>query len=312
MIEVQNLTKIYPYGKRRLIALYKASLSIKRGETLGIVGESGCGKSTLGKVMVRLEEPTSGTIYYEGTPINTLSASAMQHLRRKIQMIFQDPYASLDPRMTISESIAEGIDIHKICVGSARRDRIAQLLTQVGLESSMMQRYPHEFSGGQRQRIGIARALAVDPEFIVCDEPLSALDSCTQKQVMELLLTLKRNYKLTYLFISHDLNAVRQIADHVAVMYLGKVVEYAPTQLLFTNPAHPYTKALLSAIPIADPVRERQRKLTVLKGEPPSPLHPPSGCTFHTRCPIAEAFCQQVEPELREIAPGHLVACHLV
>jgi ABC-type oligopeptide transport system ATPase subunit len=286
LIEVHNLTKVYPYGKRRLIALNHTSLSIRRGETLGIVGESGSGKSTLGKVMVRLEEPTGGTIYYKGTSINTLSASAMQQLRRKIQMIFQDPYASLDPRMTILESIAEGIDIHKLCSGSSRRDRIAMLLEQVGLEPSMMQRYPHEFSGGQRQRICIARALAVDPEFIVCDEPLSALDSCTQKQVMELLQRLKRDYRLTYLFISHDLNAVRQIADNVAVMYLGNVVEYAPAKTLFAKPSHPYTQALLSAIPIADPILERQRKPTIFKGELPS------------------------SPILREIAPGHYAACH--
>jgi ABC-type oligopeptide transport system ATPase subunit len=285
LIEVNNLTKIYPYGRQQLTALSGATFAIKRGMTLGIVGESGCGKSTLGRLLVRLEEPTRGSISYEGNSLSTLSPASMQHMRRKMQIVFQDPYASLNPRMTIAESVGEGMDIHNLYKGSERRERLADLLSQVGLEPAMMRRYPHEFSGGQRQRIGIARALAVDPEFVVCDEPLSALDACTQQQVMELLLDLKKKRQLTYLFISHDLNAVRQIADDVAVMYFGKVVEFAPTQRLFTAAAHPYTQALLSAIPIADPIRERQRQLTVFK---------------------KEAF---VEAPLRLVGPNHYVAC---
>lgn len=310
IIQTKKLNKVFAVGKKLLHALRDIDLTIHRGETLGIVGESGCGKSTLGKILLRLEEPTSGSISFQGLNINSLCSKEMRLLRRKAQIIFQDPYASLNPRMTVEEIVGEGLDIHRLANGSARRNAISAVLTQVGLDESFLQRYPHEFSGGQRQRLGIARALIVEPLFIVCDEPLSALDVCTQRQVMELLLRLKKERQLTYLFISHDLRAVSEIADHVAVMYLGKIVEHASAERLFNFPQHPYTQALLSAIPIPDPKKEKSRLRIILNGDPPTPLNPPSGCPFHPRCPYAMPVCQSQIPLRHAIAPGHFAACH--
>jgi len=310
LIVAKNVSKTFIYKKTRLFAVDNVSLVINKGETLGLVGESGCGKSTLGKLLINLEIPSSGSIIFEGRDINTLNSNEMRLLRRKMQVIFQDPYASLDPRMTIEEIVGEGIDIHKLAKGAARQEIISSLLQQIGLDPSFIHRYPHEFSGGQRQRIGIARALAVDPSFIVCDEPLSALDVCTQQQVMQLLLDLKSQRKLTYLFISHDLNATRVISDHIAVMYLGKIVEKATTKDLFSNPKHPYTQALLSASSANDPFAKKKSSRIILKGELPSPLAPPSGCPFHPRCPIAQAICKTTPPPLIQISSSHSAACH--
>lgn len=312
LLHAKGLNKIFKIRKKLLYALKDVDVSIHQGETLGVVGESGCGKSTLGKVLLRLEQPSSGFVEFQGKNIHCLSRSDMRHLRRNMQMIFQDPYASLNPCMTIEEIIREGLDIHQLAKGKNRRDAVASVLHQVGLDESMMSRYPHEFSGGQRQRIGIARALILNPQFIVCDEPLSALDACTQKQVMELLLKLKKDRQLTYLFISHDLNAVRAIADHIAVMYLGKIVEQAPTARLFTQPQHPYTQALLSAIPIPDPQREKKRLRIILNGELPSATNPPTGCPFHPRCPHAMPICQTELPPRIELDKGHFAFCHKV
>lgn len=312
LIKIKNISKTYAYGKKQLGALHDVSLEINSGTTLGIVGESGCGKSTLGRICIKLEEATKGEIHFNNTAITSFSNKQMQPLRRQMQMIFQDPYSSLNPRLTIEQIIAEGIGIHNIAHGQAKRDRVAKLISDVGLDLASLQRYPHEFSGGQKQRIGIARALAVDPRFIVCDEPLSALDTCTQKQVMELLQRLQRERQLTYLFISHDLHAVKAIADRVAVMYLGHVVEIAPAKDLFASPSHPYTKALIDAIPIADPVKERTRNRLMVIGEAPSPLNPPKGCPYHPRCPKAMQVCKEVAPKLYEVSPGHHVACHHV
>jgi oligopeptide/dipeptide ABC transporter ATP-binding protein len=312
LIEIRNLKKYFNIGKgQSLKAVNDISLDIKQGETLGVVGESGCGKSTAGRTILRLYEPTEGSVNFNGTNIYSLSGSKMKALRREMQMIFQDPYASLNPRMTISDIIGEALDVHKLVHSKAeRKRRIEDLLDLVGLNPDHVTRYPHEFSGGQRQRIGIARALAVDPKFIICDEPISALDVSIQAQVVNLLQELQSKMGLTYLFIAHDLSMVKHISDRVAVMYLGKVVEIAESGELYANPSHPYTKALLSAIPIPDPEVEAARERIVLKGDLPSPVNPPSGCHFRTRCPLASEKCAAVEPPLVETRPGHWTACH--
>lgn len=310
LMQIKNVSKNYAYGKKVLCALHDVSLEIKAGTTLGIVGESGCGKSTLGRVCIRLEEATKGEIFFQNLLINQLSNKQMIPLRQQMQMIFQDPYSSLNPRLTIEQIVGEGMVIHKLTDGKARREIIEKLMNAVGLLPEMLQKYPHEFSGGQRQRIGIARALAVDPKFIVCDEPLSALDACTQKQIIELLLKLKHERGLSYLFISHDLHAVEAIADYVAVMYLGRIVEQAPVRDIYASPLHPYTQALMDATPLADPAQERSRKKLMLLGESPSPLDLPRGCPFHPRCPKATPLCKEVSPALSNAASGHLVACH--
>lgn len=311
-LQLKNVAKFFYYGKKKLCALNAISLDLLKGTTVGVVGESGCGKSTLGRVILKLEEATTGDIYFQGKPLRHLSMKQMQPLRRHMQMIFQDPHSSLNPRFTIDQIIGEGIAIHKLAFGNEKKEIIEHLVSAVGLDPQILQRYPHEFSGGQKQRIGIARALAVNPLLIVCDEPLSALDACTQKQVMELLLKLKQERQLTYVFISHDLHAVKMIADRVIVMYLGHLVERAPTNQLFTSPQHPYTQALIDAVPLADPIKEKTRKRVMIYGEPPSPLNPPEGCPFHTRCPMAMPVCRKVVPVLQEKSPGHFVACHVV
>src|SRR5256714_12282096 len=313
LISIEGLRVHYRSGGGlfRASKLVKAvdgvSLDIRKGETLGLVGESGCGKSTLGKAILRLTEPTGGKVFYNGKDLAHLPQSAMRDQRKHLQMIFQDPYASLNPRMTVGNIIGEPIRTFGLAKGSVE-SRVQDLMETVGLSRRFVKRYPHEFSGGQRQRIGIARALAVDPEFIVADEPISALDVSIQAQIMNLLDRLKEQRKLTYLFISHDLRAVRHVADRIAVMYLGKIVELAPAKSLYVEPLMPYTKALISAVPVPDPAVEATRRRIVLEGDVPSPINPPSGCRFHTRCPYAIYECRKIEPELVQIKAHHLAA----
>ena len=313
LLEVKNLKKYYPVRtgfikKTELKAVDDVSFFIRKGETLGIVGESGCGKTTLGRTVLRLEEPTSGDIIYEG---ESIIGKNMKEYRKKMQIVFQDPYASLDPRKTVSDIIGEAMDIQKLCkTKEERRDKILDLMKLVGLNAEFYNRFPHEFSGGQRQRIGIARALAVNPGFIICDEPVSALDVSIQAQIINMLEELQETRKLTSLFIAHDLAIVKHISTRIGVMYLGHMVELAESAELYRNPIHPYTEMLLSAIPIADPDLSAARKRIKLEGEVPSPLNPPSGCPFRTRCPKARKACAESMPALREITPGHFAACH--
>jgi len=317
ILEVRHLSKHFEvsggfFGARRGIvkAVDDVSFSIRRGETLGLVGESGCGKTTTGRCVLQLEKPTSGSIFFEGKDLAAASPAELRAVRRKMQVIFQDPYSSLNPRMTVGQIIAEPLAVHGIVAdGAAREVRVKELLSHAGLLSAMARRYPHELSGGQRQRVGIARALAMEPTLIVCDEPVSALDVSIQAQIINLLEELQTEFGLTYLFVAHDLSVVRHISDRVAVMYLGKIVEITDRQALYEDPQHPYTKALLSAVPIPDPAVELARERTVLGGEVPSPLNPPSGCVFHPRCPIAIEECKEGVPELRETRPGHRAAC---
>ncbi len=283
--------------------------TVKRGETLGLVGESGCGKSTTGRAILQLYRPSAGHVYFEGQDLTKMSGEQLRQQRRQMQMIFQDPYASLNPRMTVGSIIGEPLQVHGMAKGKERQERVQELLRVVGLNAYYVNRYPHEFSGGQRQRIGIARALAVNPKFIVADEPISALDVSIRAQVINLMEDLQAEFNLTYLFIAHDLSVVRHISDRVAVMYLGKIVELAERHDLYQNPLHPYTKALLSAVPIPDPIAEAKRERIILQGDVPSPINPPSGCRFHTRCPIAIAACSEVDPPFEEKAPGHWAAC---
>ena len=314
LLEVRNLRKYFPIRGgvlSRVVANVKAveevSFNVKPGEVVGLVGESGSGKTTAGRAILRLIEPSGGEVVFNGTDVTKLSKSQMREYRKEMQIIFQDPFASLNPRMTVGDIIGEAFTIHKLARGREKEERVASLLEKVGLSPSHMRRYPHEFSGGQRQRIGIARALAVDPQFIVADEPVSALDVSIQAQVVNLLQDLKEELGLTLLFIAHDLSVVEYISDKVVVMYLGRVMEIAPAQELYANPVHPYTEALLSAVPIPDPTVKRNR--VILQGDIPSPINPPSGCVFRTRCPLAVDECAKVVPPLEEVSPGHFKAC---
>ena len=322
LLEIKDLKKHFNvkkagFNKKQTVkAVDGVTLDIYKGETLGLVGESGCGKTTLGRTIIRLYEPTSGTIIYDGKPIYDSEkkiAEKMLPYRRKMQIIFQDPSASLDPRMTVGEIVGEALDIHKLCPNKAERNaRINELLEAVGLNTEHSNRFPHEFSGGQQQRIGIARALAVEPEFIVCDEPISALDVSIQSQVVNMLEDLQDDLGLTYLFIAHDISVVRHISNRIGVMYLGNVVELAESYELYKNPIHPYTKTLMSAVPIPDPLVTRARERLILEGDIPSPINPPSGCKFHTRCPYATERCKEEVPAFRDYGSGHYAACHLL
>ena len=328
LIRVENLKMYFPITKgiifQRHVGDIKAvdgiSFEIKRGETLGLVGESGCGKSTTGRALLQLYRPTAGSVMFEDKELTVVKGEELRRMRRHVQMIFQDPYASLNPRMTVGNIVSEPLEVHNILTGKARRERVKELLEVVGLNAYFINRYPHEFSGGQRQRIGVARALAVQPDFIVCDEPISALDVSIQAQIINLLERLQEEFHLTYLFIAHDLSVVRHISDRIAVMYLGKIVELTDRLTLYKSPMHPYTQALLSAVPIPDPIAEaeRSKRRIILEGDVPSPANPPKGCHFCTRCPAMTRVKQQygidcaiVEPKFSEVAPDHRVACHL-
>jgi oligopeptide transport system ATP-binding protein len=317
IVEVEDLKMHFPIYRgviqRQVGAVHAVdgiSFSIQRGETLGLVGESGCGKSTTGRTILQLYKPTSGSVHFEGVDLVKLKGEELRKMRRKMQMIFQDPYASLNPRMTVADIVSEPLIVHNVANAQEIKERVQHLLELVKLNPSFANRYPHEFSGGQRQRIGVARALALQPSFIICDEPISALDVSIQAQVVNLLEELQEQFNLTYLFIAHDLSMVRHISNRVAVMYLGIIAEKAARDELYLHPLHPYTQALLSAVPIPDPVADAKRHRIILEGDVPSPVNPPSGCRFRTRCPIAEAICAEEQPVFREIKPGHFVACH--
>lgn len=320
LLRVDHLVKYFPIMRgivfqRQVGAVHAVddvSFNVYSGETLGLVGESGCGKSTTGRTILQLYRPTGGHVYFEGIDLVSIKGEDLRKTRRRMQMIFQDPYASLNPRMTVGEIIGEPFMIHNICTGKEMQERVQRLLELVGLNPAFSNRYPHEFSGGQRQRIGVARALALQPSLIVCDEPISALDVSIQAQVVNLLEDLQRDFNLTYLFIAHDLSMVRHISNRVAVMYLGIIVELTTRDELYAHPLHPYTQALLSAVPIPDPVAEERRQRIILQGDVPSPVNPPSGCRFRTRCPLATTICAEAKPEFREVSSGHFVACHLV
>jgi len=322
LIQVENLKVYFPIlggilqtVRGHVRAVDDISFEIRRGETLGLVGESGCGKTTTGRAIIRLRDVTAGRVRFDGEDLSGMSRGDLRRMRRRMQIIFQDPYGSLNPRMTVGSIIAEPIETHNLARGAAKVERVKELLRLVGLNPNYTNRYPHEFSGGQRQRIGVARSLAVEPEFIVCDEPISALDVSIQAQVLNLLIELREQFGLTYLFIAHDLSVVRHISDRVGVMYLGKLVEIGPPSAIYETPAHPYSRALLSAVPIPDPKAERRRKRVILTGDVPSPANPPSGCRFHTRCWLYERLgrpenCREVEPELRVVGNDHRAACH--
>lgn len=319
LLKVEHLHKEFPTGsgfmggkfsKKVVSAVNDLSFEIRAGETFGLVGESGCGKSTTGRAIMHLDPPTSGKVYFEGRDISKMNKKELKAMRREMQFIFQDPYASLNPRMTIGEIISEPMVIHGIGTPEERIERVRELLDVVGLNPEHINRYPHEFSGGQRQRVGIARSFILRPKLIICDEPVSALDVSIQAQVLNLLKDLQKQYGTAYLFIAHDLSVVQHISDRVAVMYLGKMVELSDWKSLYAEPNHPYTQALLSAVPIPDPDVQQNRKRIILAGDPPSPIDPPSGCRFHTRCPIAQVKCSEETPEFREIGEGHFCACH--
>ncbi len=319
LVRVENLKKYFPITRgvfQRHVGDIKAvdglNFFVRRGETLGLVGESGCGKSTTGRTILQLYRPTAGKVYFEGQDLTTMKGEQLRRMRRKMQMIFQDPYASLNPRMTIGNIIGEPLEVHGIAKGKEKRERVQELLRLVGLNPYFVNRYPHEFSGGQRQRIGVARALALNPSFIVCDEPVSSVDVSIQAQIVNLLEDLQAQFGMAYLFIAHDLSMVRHISDRVAVMYLGKIVELTDRDELYENPLHPYTQALLSAVPIPDPEVEERRQRIILEGDVPSPANPPKGCNFNTRCPVVMDICKEQEPEFKEVSSGHWVACHRV
>ncbi len=320
LVQVRHLKKYFPVTRGLIIqrhvgdikAVDDVSFNIYSGETLGLVGESGSGKTTVGRTMLRLYEPTDGQVIFDETDLMSIRGGELRHMRRRMQMIFQDPYASLNPRMTVGSIVGEPLEVHGIAHGKEKRERVQELLRLVGLNPYFVNRYPHEFSGGQRQRIGIARALALNPDLIVCDEPISSLDVSIQAQVVNLLEELQGRLGLTYLFIAHDLSMVRHISDRMAVMYLGKIVELTDRDEIYLNPLHPYTQALMSAVPVPDPAVEEKRQRIILEGDIPSPANPPVGCNFNTRCPVAIEACFEVEPEFVEVKQGHFCACHLV
>jgi oligopeptide transport system ATP-binding protein len=319
LVQVENLKMHFPIRRgllQRTVGAVKAvdgvTFDVQQGETLGLVGESGCGKSTTGRAILQLYRPTGGSVIFEGQDLTALKGEALRRKRQRMQMIFQDPYASLNPRMTVGDIIGEPMQVHGLVKPNERRQKVEFYLPRVGLNPYFADRFPHEFSGGQRQRIGIARSLALSPAFIVCDEPISALDVSIQAQVVNLLEDLQKDLGLTYLFIAHDLSMVRHISDRVAVMYLGKLMEMAPRKEMYTNPLHPYTQALMSAVPVPDPDLESRRQRIILSGDPPSPANPPKGCVFNTRCPLAIDICRQQAPDWRQVSPGHWVYCHRV